>query len=145
MQLEFSGQIFVNASDTKFREDSSSGSPTVPRRRTDRHEEANKSVSAILRTLLKWRPVLPLCKSDTAVDGSRTRWRVGLHLWACPVITTKSAAVKVSLQTKSVSPYAQKSVSCNTARAEKTHNVYTGNGFASIWQWGIAYQNTEVI
>ena len=65
-----------------------------------RHDEANKSIFAILRTPLKLRLVLPLHILDTAGDRSRTRWRFGLHLLTCPVITSQSAAVTVSLVPK---------------------------------------------
>jgi hypothetical protein len=54
-----------------------------------------------LRTLLKLRLALPIRKLDVAGDRSRTRWRFGLlRLWNYPVITSQSAAIKVSLLPK---------------------------------------------
>jgi hypothetical protein len=41
MKLEFSRQIFEKSSDIDFHENPSSGSRTVPRERTDGHDEAS--------------------------------------------------------------------------------------------------------
>jgi hypothetical protein len=57
MELEFSRQIFEKSSNIRFHENPSGGSRVVPcgqtDGRTDRHDDGNKSLLAILRTRLK--------------------------------------------------------------------------------------------
>ena len=53
MKIEFSRLIFEKYSNVKFNENPSGGSRVVPCGQTDRHDEANSLVFAILRTCLK--------------------------------------------------------------------------------------------
>jgi len=55
-ELEFSQQILEKYSNTKFRENPSSGSRVVPYGRTDRHDEAN-SLFFFLRKFLNSFPL----------------------------------------------------------------------------------------
>jgi len=47
MDVEFSRQIFEKYINTKFKENSSSGSRVVPCGRTDRHDEVNSRYSQL--------------------------------------------------------------------------------------------------
>jgi len=88
MKLEFSGQIFDKSSNTKFRENSLSGSRTVSCGRPDIHEEANQSLffffffnfanepesNKKLNRTVQWPLAAPSTK-DT-VYSSQTPWEV---------------------------------------------------------------------
>jgi hypothetical protein len=77
MKLEFSRKIFKKSSNMNFRENPSSGSRTVPRGQTDRHNEANCRFSQFFECVLKGKavPVQTWTVPGRWVSGFQISWQ----------------------------------------------------------------------
>ena len=69
MKLEFSWQISEKYSNTKFHQNSCSGSRDVPCRRTDRHDKANSRFSHICERTWKCKSIVRFLTTDCVAES----------------------------------------------------------------------------